>query len=899
MTEWALLRELIDAGDAARVEAALRGLDAAERKALAGPLVAYERAERANGVRPRMTALAVAGAALLPGATPLAAWLGRNRMGSTWTPNVYTDDYAVALVMAALRDRAPNWLPTLMARLAERLPTRRPGAHDRYLLVEALAVATGTPPPLSNGYVLAWLRAPQPGGTSPAGLRLRRNHEQGAALLLRLFEVDGVGAVFGRWSSWPDTFPLLIAEGQVDRADVLTACVGRLGRPGRPGELTGYLRVFTALEPTPDETALHARELVVMLTMAPGPVAGVALTALIRADRAGRLPFPVVLDAAGAVFTRTEKKLVRGALTWLDTVIARDPAACAPAVLPILALAFGQQAADLQRRAVSSALHWLGYADHRSRAQLATAARDLPADQRSRLGGNAGVGVPSPEPPPPPEFTPFTPLTPFASFAPEPMPPPIVDVAELAAEIALLRRRFAAELDPVAVERILAALVTFGTADRTELRSALAPIFARDPFLPTEFPAWHPGDDPYRQFDYYHNELMLVVAAASAPARGALGASYPGADPTPGDHHWRALVKRPKSAPLHEIYPRRLRAIAIGLAYAPGPELLSEPTHTNGLIDPSVLVARLARAAAQGRDPWPFDLEHALRRLPIPPEPELAEQAASLGTPSAIRAAHRLATGHTPAADPGRLVRRTTDRGRHGYRLRQPVTATLAIVPTGSRLGLTTPEQWLPDGYRGHPTTYWAPCLPSFLPADRDLIAAHLVPQFAHRTLAGRGDGRLLPMLAGADGPIGAGLTLALAHGLNARDHTDRTHAADALSILAARDQLDGTLLGDTLGHLAAQDELTLTRIVQHLRDLADAGAAPQIWSLLRAALPHTLAAPQPPTRHADLLELAVHVAGKTNAKDHIPGLQEAATPGSSRSKTEARRLLAALTTGD
>jgi hypothetical protein len=887
MTEWALLRELIDVGDAARVEAALRGLGAAERKALAGPLVAYERAERANGVWPRMTALAVAGAALLPGATPLAAWLGRNRLRSTWAPTAYTDERGVELVMAALRDRAPKWLPILMTRLAERLPTR-PGAHDRYLLVEALAVATGTLPPLSDGYVLAWLRAPQPGGTSPVAPRLRRNREQGAALLLRLFEVDGVGAIFGRWSSWPDTFPLLIAEGQVDRADVLAACVGRLGRPGRSGELTGYLRVFTALGPTPDEIAEHARELVTMLTMAPGPVAGAALTALIRADRAGRLPFPVALDAAGAVFTRTEKKLVRGTLTWLDTVIARDPAASAPAALPVLALAFGHQGADLQRRAVSSALRWLDYADHRGRAELATAARDLPTDQRIRLGGD--TGAPAPELPSPPAFAPF---------APDPMPSPIADVAELVAEIAVMRRRFAAELDPVAVERILAAAVRFGAVDRTELRTALAPILARNPYLPSELPARQPGDDPYRQFDYYHDELMLVVVAASAPARGALGAAYPGADPTPGDHHWRALVKRPKSAPLHEIFLRRLRAIAIGLTYAPGPELISEPTHTNGLIDPAILVARLARAAAQGHVPWSFDLEHALRRLPIPPEPELAERAASLGTPSAIRAAHRLATGHTPAADPAQLVRRTTDRTHHGYVLPRPVTGTLAIVPTGSRLGLTTPEQWLPNGYRDHATTNWAPCLPSFLPVDRDLIAAHLVPQFAHRTLTGRGDGRLLPMLAAADGPIGAGLTLALAHGLNARDHTDRTHSADALFILAARDQLNGTLLGDTLGRLAAQNELTLTRIVPPLRDLADAGAAPQIWSLLRAALPHTLAAPQPPTRHADLLELAVDVATRTNAKDAIPGLQAAATPGNSRTKTEARRLLATLTAQD
>ncbi|MET7301925.1 hypothetical protein [Embleya sp. NPDC005575] len=62
MTEWAELRKPIEAQDPREVGAALRGLDAAGRKALVDPLVAYERvARRGTGLWRRMPASAVAG----------------------------------------------------------------------------------------------------------------------------------------------------------------------------------------------------------------------------------------------------------------------------------------------------------------------------------------------------------------------------------------------------------------------------------------------------------------------------------------------------------------------------------------------------------------------------------------------------------------------------------------------------------------------------------------------------------------------------------------------------------------------------------------------------------------------------------------------------------------------
>src|SRR4030095_2558000 len=101
----------------------------------------------------------------------------------------------------------------------------------------------------------------------------------------------------------------------------------------------------------------------------------------------------------------------------------------------------------------------------------------------------------------------------------------------------------------------------------------------------------------------------------------------------------------------------------------------------------------------------------------------------------------------------------------------------------------------------------------------------------------------VLPVLAEADGPVGAGLAVALAYGLGAAEQTGRSAAVDALLILAGRGQLDGVALGREIGVLTMRHALKLTRVIPGLRDAARSGAYADVWAIVAAALPHLLPA--------------------------------------------------------
>jgi Family of unknown function (DUF6493) len=213
---------------------------------------------------------------------------------------------------------------------------------------------------------------------------------------------------------------------------------------------------------------------------------------------------------------------------------------------------------------------------------------------------------------------------------------------------------------------------------------------------------------------------------------------------------------------------------------------------------------------------------------------------------------------------------------------RPPLLATLLCE-------LPRPERWEP----GH-LDRWRHCWPALLPSHRDVVAAHLLPSLADRSAGSRGAGQVLPALAEADGPVGPGLTLALAYGLGARDPQDRAAAVDALLVLAGRRQLEGAALGAELAALASLGQLQLGRAVPALRDAARAGAPAEVWAITSAAIPGLVppAVQRPPRGAPDLLALAAEAAGVAGGGPPIPELAAiTGRGGSSRLLTESRRL--------
>jgi hypothetical protein len=188
-------------------------------------------------------------------------------------------------------------------------------------------------------------------------------------------------------------------------------------------------------------------------------------------------------------------------------------------------------------------------------------------------------------------------------------------------------------------------------------------------------------------------------------------------------------------------------------------------------------------------------------------------------------------------------------------------------------------------------------CWPLVMPYHRDVVAAHLVPEMSRaRSSTCQGDVALVP-LALANGEVGDALLAAYAYGLGAKQASTQAAAVDALLMLATRDQLSGEQFGRVLATMLIRKDINAKRLVSPLRDIAQAGAPRQAWSIVRSLIEHLLATSQQVTGLADILATATDIAHVANARGTVSGLDTLASKrGSSRQLIEARRLSAVLT---
>lgn len=634
----------------------------------------------------------------------------------------------------------------------------------------------------------------------------------------------------GSWLREHDWPKFLCANAP--RHTLLDVCLARLQQGGNTVDMDGFSKLHNEIAPTEEEVAEHIRDYVAMLPGSRGPVATLAQRQLMRTN----LDFDLLCDASRWVFARTEKKLVRTQLTWLAKHVKDRP----DDVLLTTAELFGHEATDLSGRAVALVRKHLARTRPDTQHEIRALAAQLPADLATQLGG----------------ATSDEPVATPAPYVPEAMPDPIGTPDELAREILALFTGQGYLLDPITVERVLEAIVRLAWQDRDALREGLRPVVDKHEYLFGQSHRNSARPTPFIEF------CEIIRAAIAPPQRQSLLDMF---------KQWRAEQAEPPACPERMLY-ARLHEIATGLERSPRPALVSTPTQTSGLLDPLVLKARLDRAAEEGWKPWPDDLWQALRRLPHDVDPALGRELGWAGPPEVVVSIverSRTYGGDGPYAGP-----RVTER-----RLFATVTP-----------GLPNPERF----WGGAPAwNTMIECWPMMRPTERDVMAAHLVPEMlANTTTAGDANLGLLPMLARCDGPVGPGMRLALTYGLGAQSPVLRAHATDALLILTARDQLDGAALGDTAGKVLARGDVVLGRVVPALRDVARSGAAPQMWDLVAVALPVLLTH----RKVVDLLELAVELAHQVRPKQEIAGLAEiAARKGSSRTVKEAKRLVTAL----
>ncbi|MFJ8045615.1 DUF6493 family protein [Kitasatospora sp. NPDC096147] len=865
------LAEDITAGQTPAVCATVQPLSTAQRRALLPELKELRKRLREDW-RLRSTAapsLMVAGAVCHSAPSQAAAWLRATEF-----------EGAAEWHRPALRrliDAQPDgWRSEVAVRLAEhRRRTPGLGFSVPFQVTEYLVRTTGCPLPLTDSLVLNWAEDrsfPRPRPDLPGrlpvgtGLHARLLADSFTPLLAPLmFEVAGTERVLEQvWSGqaeserWPAVLARLAAEGVLDRTALVSRVLARLLRGGRPAELRPVLATLTALAPTSAELTAESRTLLALLDGS-STVAGWAQQTLIALDATGVLPPETVTEAARTVLFRTEKKLVKAQLSWLDRTAKRTPAQ-AGAVLLATADAYGHPDRTLQEEALKLTARHLRAADDRVVAELRSTAEQLDRAHHVKAAELLGLAAPADDHG---DYRELLPPAPVSRAVPAPVAGPAEAAEELSA--ALAGRAGVAEF-----ERALDGLVRWAWLDGPVLAEALGPVLAAAPYRP----------------------LRMVGEAAAGQFTAERAAEW--AQPFLADsgRHFQAQLAARLDEAAHQLAGTRV------------PLLLATPTQETGALDPAALVERVARYEELGVTPGPVDYGQALLRVTAA-GPAVRAAAARLSSPHGRHLARWLRSGglpHQPTTlRPG--SHGSTSWQQAGYRLAvQPgvepaqlpevVPGTPLLPPHLVRLlgptGQSAPARWVPA-----PDVHAV----AVLPGHREELAARLLPHFGSVEHHFTGDGlQLLPYLAEADGPVGPAVHLAVAHALGAQRPEDRTAAVDALLVLASRGDLDPALLGRECAELVREGSVKPGRLARSLTATAETGAHRTVWSVLASALPGLLGA-EPPHGTVDLLALAadcVRHCGPSGLT--LPALADlAARPGTSKLLTEARALHALL----
>ncbi|MGW4569539.1 DUF6493 family protein, partial [Streptomyces sp. NPDC004561] len=263
-----------------------------------------------------------------------------------------------------------------------------------YDLMAGLVSRAGCDVPVTDAYVIGWVRSVGSGWDRSCGLARLRDEPQLAQLVAGLFTLTDLREV--RWMlgdgahAWQEALATLAREGVLDRAFLVDACTARLLRGGGPTDHRIYLPLLTGLALTREEERERVTDWTALAHDAVSPVAAHAQTVLTALALDGELTTRQLAEASEALLFRAEKKLVRAQLVLLGKVLGRDPAAAAE-LLPVVAQAFGHEDSQVQERALKLVERHVGALD--SVGGLAAAAQRLSPALRARAATALGPAV--------------------------------------------------------------------------------------------------------------------------------------------------------------------------------------------------------------------------------------------------------------------------------------------------------------------------------------------------------------------------------------------------------------------------------------------------------------------------------------------------------------------------
>ncbi|WP_157239126.1 hypothetical protein [Catenuloplanes japonicus] len=614
------------AGDHARVLTLLSTMDDAARRAAARPLTAAFRAlpagDRSSPARERFAATEAAALGCQPTPATAAAIIAR-----MWRHSPGGGFSGRCLPVLAGRD--PAWLGDLAHRLAATMRVPRVWSYPHWTgetlleLTAELVRRAGCAVPTGDGYVALWGLEKQAQQWSSSDLPPLPDDPYTPELLPRLLDLDGFGRlVEGDRDGWTRT-----VAGALDRGTLLDRCAGRLLTGGRPAEMRGYWKLIDAVAPTEDELAAMTADWARLTATADSPVATRAQAILRQLRAAGRLDTATLGELSRDVLLRPERTLVRAQLRMLADAL--------PELLPVVAVAFGNEDSVLQEHAWRMVAPHAGVADDEVRAAVALLVPDLAARASAVLGvSTVDTAVPEMLPP----------VSSPRRVAPAPESP-----VELAQEVAALIASRDEQAAPSDRERVLDGLVRHAYRDREKLVAELRHA-TRGGRLPP---------------DRIHLALAAVLDG-TAPELGELFGAEARCGVCAFDETWTVRV--------HEA--------AVRIVTDPVPYLLATPGYETGAIDADELLDRLTGYARDGVRAGHADLDQALLRVRRPDDPDrISAAATALGTPDAARFARWWSGDDDGFSGPFTLLGAPLSGGTHWHPLVRPLPRWLAVLP--------------------------------------------------------------------------------------------------------------------------------------------------------------------------------------------------------------------------
>jgi hypothetical protein len=410
----------------------------------------------------------------------------------------------------------------------------------------------------------------------------------------RLFEVEGGGEdslanhekFFG--DTWGDAFRDLAARSPVMRGRLLDVSLAALARDFATYRAGWFSRFHESLAPTDDERAERTGAYLGLLRSSVGPTVSMAVAALVRIDRAGRLLPEDLLGRIGPVLGDGPAGTAKAALGLIDRAGGGSQDRARRAAV-VAADALSHPSADVQATAIALVGRLVDEPDGAVARAVADRLPEVAASQRStaaglvaRLGGTttspptatvaSGAGLPTAP-------MPTSPVDPARAIEPLSSLEALVDIA-----VSVIESGEPAD----DVERVLDAVGRFG-ADRPDgFDRSTGPLTKRARTILARR-----DSHPFSGYDPRSDVAALVLAWAA------------------GD------VVAPK--PIHSsvdtgaaaFLSARVREVAEAAAAGRPFVSLAAPTHAGGWIDPAVLVTRLR----SGPPPSTIDLVAAILRL--------------------------------------------------------------------------------------------------------------------------------------------------------------------------------------------------------------------------------------------------------------------------------------------